>query len=170
MLPCLLPHVLYSTANLVSVATRTPTSTTPSPRYTAHSRRPMPATLSSLPAAAQRSMAPHRAAGANDLFMPCADVKLVPMAPDDQCLYSSVIAALEDIGHHKSTFTVQHLRQLVQKSCHNNAARKVNIGAWAIPLLSLRAPARRRARSRLRPPQTWWRAAPAPSPTTTCCG
>ena len=36
---------------LVSVATRTPTSTTPSPRYTAHSRRPMPATLSSLPAA-----------------------------------------------------------------------------------------------------------------------
>ena len=64
----------------------------------------MPATVSSLPAAAQRSMAPHRAAGANDLFMPCADVKLVPMAPDDQCLYRSVIAALEDIGHHKSTF------------------------------------------------------------------
>ena len=65
----------------------------------------------------------------------CADVKLVPMAPDDQCLYSSVIAALEDIGHHKSAFTAHHLRQLVQESCHNNAARKVNIGAWAIPLL-----------------------------------
>ena len=28
----------------------------------------------------------------------CADVKLVPMAPDDQCLYRSVIAALQDIS------------------------------------------------------------------------
>ena len=51
----------------------------------------MPATLSSLPAAAQRSMAPRRAAGANDVFMPCADVKLVPVAPDDQCLYRELV-------------------------------------------------------------------------------
>ena len=42
-------------------------------------------------AAAARSMAPRRAAGANDVFMPCADVKLVPVAPDDQCLYRELV-------------------------------------------------------------------------------
>ena len=95
----------------------------------------MPATMPPLPAAAQRLMAPHRAADANDDFMPHAAVKLVHMAPDDQCLYRSVLAALEDIGHHQSAFTVHRLRQLVQEGCKNNAARKVKIGAWAIPLL-----------------------------------
>ena len=56
-------------------------------------------------AAAQRLMAPHRAADANDDFMPHAAVKLVHMAPDDQCLYRSVLAALEDIGHNQLAST-----------------------------------------------------------------
>ena len=59
-------YLVYSptfTANLVSLATRARRqSTTPSPRYTAHSWRLMPATMPPLPAAAQRLMAPHRAA------------------------------------------------------------------------------------------------------------
>ena len=74
--------------------------------------------------------------------MPYAAVELVRVAADHECFYRSVLAALRDIGHYQSIFTVRRLRQLVHEFCQSNARRgprarrrtdKVQIGAT--PLL-----------------------------------
>ena len=54
-------------------------------------------------------MASHRAADADESFLPGDAVQLLRMDRDDECLYRSVLAALRDMGHHQSIFTVVQL-------------------------------------------------------------
>ena len=73
-------------------------------------------------------MASHRAADADESFLPGDAVQLLRMDRDDECLYRSVLAALRDMGHHQSIFTVRRLRELVHEGCQISAARKIQIG------------------------------------------
>jgi hypothetical protein len=67
-------------------------------------------------------------ADADEGFLSCDAVDLLRIDRDDECLYRSVLAALRDMGHHQSIFTVRRLRKLVHEGCQSSAARKIQIG------------------------------------------